>query len=54
MKIVSIGIGSDIDKSELQLIASEPKGKHVFQLANFDELKTKLDSILVQACAATK
>ena len=53
MKIVSIGIGSDVNASELKLIASEPKDQHVFQLANFDELKTKLDRILMQACAAT-
>jgi len=52
--IISLGIGPDIDLSELRLIASEPKEKHVFKLANFDELKAKLDSILVQACATTK
>ena len=54
MAIISLGIGAEIDLSELKLIASEPKEKHVFKLANFDELKAKLDSILTQACAATR
>jgi len=52
--IISLGIGPDIDLSELRLIASEPKANHVFKLANFDELKAQLNSILAQACAATK
>ena len=54
MSIISLGIGPMIDASELRLIASEPKDKHVFKLDNFDELRAKLDKILAQACAATK
>ena len=54
MNIISLGIGPQISLSELQLIASEPKKKHVFKIHNFDELKAQLDNILLQACAATR
>ena len=54
MNIISLGIGPKISLSDLQLIASEPKEKHVFKIHNFDELKAQLDNIVSQACAATR
>ena len=53
MTILSIGIGNKIDNAELELIASIPKKKHVFHLADFEQLKAKIESILVQACTAS-
>ena len=51
MIILSLGIGNKISMSELQEIASEPKENHVFKLDSFDDLKSMLNSIEVQACA---
>ena len=48
--ILSLGVGKGISMSELLLIASEPKAKHAFQLSNFDQLKSKINVILENAC----
>ncbi len=50
--ILSLGIGSKIDLSELRTIASEPKDGHVFKIDNFDALKGKLGVIMEAACAS--
>ena len=48
--IYSIGIGSGIDISELETMASPPASNHVFLLRNFHELSTLEKNISHSAC----
>eukprot|EP00795_Rhopilema_esculentum_P017452 gene17452-9057_t len=52
--VLSLGIGPQISKAELELIASVADDRHVFQSSSFDELKEKLNTILETACAAVR
>jgi uncharacterized protein YegL len=46
--VVAIGIGSNVDTSELNAIASDPK--HVFTTQNFDALQTIKEDVKKAAC----
>ena len=48
--MLALGIGHDIDRSELNEIASAPADKHVFMSDSFDELLSKLRVISDGAC----
>ena len=39
MVIFCIGLGSDVDVDEMNLIASDPDKEHVFLLSGFDKLE---------------
>ncbi|XP_045173658.2 collagen alpha-5(VI) chain-like [Mercenaria mercenaria] len=45
-----IGIGSQIDKEELESIASGPPSKYVFMIDNFDALNQIKDELAIKAC----
>lgn len=46
----AVGIGKDVDVSELNTIASDPDCSHVFELAGFDEVIDFVEQIKRLAC----
>ncbi|CAC5396123.1 COL6A [Mytilus coruscus] len=52
IKMFSIGVGSSVDATEIQSVASEPKSQFVFTAANFNLLKSIKTLVLSKACEA--
>ena len=50
VNIFAIGIGRNINKGELQMMATEPVKEHVFYVADMQELQTLLTNIGESAC----
>lgn len=50
VKIFSIGVGSGIDVSELETVASSPPDDHVFRLQNFEDLSSLVEKISDTTC----
>ena len=50
MTIISIGIGNQVSRDELVLIASKPASETVFRMSSFDDLLKELGNILASAC----
>ncbi|XP_052079167.1 cartilage matrix protein-like [Mytilus californianus] len=50
IKMFSIGVGSSVDATEIQSVASEPKSQFVFTAANFNLLKSIKTLVLSKAC----
>lgn len=48
-----IGIGSQVDKMELEAIASKPASKYVYMIDNFDALNMIKDELAIKACEVT-
>jgi len=48
--VFAVGVGSSIRKSELITIASEPKCNHVYYLADFDDITSFTNQIMMGAC----
>jgi hypothetical protein len=44
------GIGKQIDKMELETIASKPSGRYVFMIENFNALTTIIGNLAGKAC----
>lgn len=51
--LYTVGIGSSVDQSELQAIASQPDGRHMFQAQNFDALSSLSDLLATKICNGT-
>ncbi|XP_012935771.1 collagen alpha-1(XII) chain, partial [Aplysia californica] len=51
IEMLAVGIGSSVDKTELDAIAGNPN--HVYQVSGFDGLNTLVDPILTGTCDAT-
>lgn len=49
-EIFAIGVGSDINKNELDSMASEPKDNHVFTVADWNALDSILDTLFKNSC----
>ena len=52
-QVFSLGIGKNVDKAELQQIASNPL-KNVFIATSFKELKAKVTNVIAQLCSKGK
>ena len=50
VNIFAIGIGRNINKRELEMMATAPVKEHVFYVANMQELQTLLTNIGESAC----
>ncbi|VDI28425.1 collagen, type VI, alpha [Mytilus galloprovincialis] len=50
IRMFSIGVGSSVDATEIQSVASEPKSQFVFTAANFNLLKSIKSLVLSKAC----
>lgn len=50
IRMFSIGVGSSVDATEIQSVASEPKSQFVFTAANFNLLKSIKTIVLSKAC----
>jgi len=50
IQIFVVGVGSGINPTVLQAIASEPKNTHYFQITNFDALANILNTIATYTC----
>ncbi|XP_064615807.1 collagen alpha-1(XIV) chain-like [Liolophura sinensis] len=50
VSLFAVGIGKDVDVSELNTIASDPDCSHVFELAGFDEVIDFVEQIRRLAC----
>jgi len=48
--MIAIGVGSSIDRTELDAIASDPKCLHLFLLSGFDEIDDLKYAIEQRAC----
>ena len=51
IEVFCLGVGRDVSKAQLDLIASEPKEKHVF-LAPFNDSDTLMERIRKEICLA--
>ena len=49
--LFAIGIGNNIDKSELERIANDPDDKYVFHVESFGALNSIKDLLAISACA---
>ncbi|KAH3884485.1 collagen alpha-4(VI) chain-like isoform X2 [Dreissena polymorpha] len=49
-----IGIGSQVDKGELEAIGSRPSSNNVFMIDNFDALNHIKGALAIKACEATR
>lgn len=49
--VFAIGIGSGVDKIEIQNIASDPNERHAFQVDDFSSLETIKDLLAIKTCA---
>lgn len=52
IKLFAIGIGKDIDKTELKRIANDPDDKYVFHVNSFAALATIRSMVAISACGA--
>lgn len=52
MTIISMGIGSEVDREELKEIAEDEE--HVFIISDFDHMVDKLKTIAKLSCHASK
>ena len=50
VNIISIGIGNNVRRTELAMIASEPTAHHVFLVTGWDVLNTVANLIRKEAC----
>lgn len=50
VNIFAIGIGQNINKQELELMATGPVNEHVFYVADMEELQTLLTALGESAC----
>lgn len=50
IKLFAIGIGTDVDKTELKRIANDPDDKYVFHVSSFAALATIRSLVAVSAC----
>lgn len=50
MSMYVAGIGKQVDKMELEAIASRPASKYVFMIDNFDALNEIKDQLAIKAC----
>ena len=50
INIMGIGIGNQVRRTELELIASEPTGYHVFLVTGLDVLSRVASTIKKEAC----
>ena len=53
VNIFAIGVGSNINKQELGLMATAPVKDHVFYVANMQKLQTLLQRIGESSCKST-
>ena len=53
IEVFCLGVGSDVNKAQLDLIASEPKENHVF-LAPLNDADTLMERIQSEICLAAK
>ncbi|XP_048582331.1 uncharacterized protein LOC5506315 isoform X2 [Nematostella vectensis] len=54
VNIFTVGIGSNINKQELEFMASDPKNSHVFYVSSMAQLPTLLTAISEASCATYK
>ena len=50
IRILTVGVGPEIDGTELDLIASEPKQLNMYKVTSFRKLRTVLDSMVERTC----
>ena len=48
--VFAVGVGSNVQKTELTTIASEPKCNRVYFLADFDDITAFTSQIMIGAC----
>ena len=48
--LIAIGVGGNIDNSELRAIASDPVDKNIFIASNFDALDSLLSQVRNSVC----
>ncbi|KAK7489962.1 hypothetical protein BaRGS_00018827, partial [Batillaria attramentaria] len=53
IKLLAVGVGSGIDLSELNLIASDPDSENVFQVDDFNVLNDTLKNLWTTICSIT-
>ena len=51
--VFGLGIGSGIDKAQIEQMVSAPAAKHTFSAKTFDDLKDAVNSVVTQVCSAT-
>ena len=51
INFVSIGVGSKINRQELQIMASDPVNSHVFYVSNMNQLQTLVGTITTASCS---
>ncbi|XP_031574613.1 uncharacterized protein LOC116308348 isoform X2 [Actinia tenebrosa] len=52
VNIISIGVGSKINKAELELMATTPINSHVFYVTQMEQLKDLISSITTSSCSS--
>ena len=53
-RVIAIGIGDGVNRTEIRLMASQPIGDNMFIARNFDAaLDSIVDSIFVTTCSGT-
>lgn len=52
VNIISVGVGKNINPSELQFMASLPSSRHVFSVQNMNQLRTLIGSITASSCTS--
>ena len=50
IRIVGVGIGSEVNTTIMESIVTPPASSNYFQLANFDAIAAMLERIVQQAC----
>jgi len=48
--VFAVGVGSDVNEEELNLIASEPKCNHVYLLSGFSNITSFASQTMKDAC----
>ena len=48
--IFALGVGSGIDRNQLNTIATDPDAKHTFVVNNFDALNSIIKTVKERAC----
>lgn len=51
IKTYVIGVGNNLNKSEIEVIASEPHSKYLMSVADFSAMNSIVDDIVATACA---
>lgn len=50
VNIFSIGVGSNVNPAELNVIASDPDSTHVFRMSSFNDLAGWVDKLSAVSC----